>query len=156
EAHIACDLSLPGCAQVIHAAQANGRWPNWRDGDQWIVASGAEPGGTVDPGKLVAGLAVAARRAGAEIHPSTAALRIAPNGADGYRVDCASGAEVDAAHVVVTTNAYAPQLVNLPLTFRSALTLALCTAAFDDAPLARIGLADAKPFYTHDLPYLWG
>jgi len=156
EARIDCDLSLPGCAQVVHAARADGRWPGWRDGDQWIVASGEEPGGTVDPGKLVAGLAIAARGAGAEIYPSTAVQAIAPNGGRRYRVRCASGAEINAGSVVVTTNAYAPQLVSLPLTFRSALTLALCTAPFDEAALAHIGLAESKPFYTHDLPYLWG
>src|SRR4029079_16647038 len=37
-----------------------------------------------------------------------------------------------------------------------ALTLALATEPLPAATLATIGLADRHPFYTADLPYLWG
>ena len=156
EAGIDCDLTLPGCAQVVHAKRDAGRWPGWRDGEQWIVASGTEPGGTVDPGKLVAGLVAAATRSGAAIHPATPVHAVAPRGAGSYRVRCADGGEVEARHVVLTVNAYTAQLLHLPLSFRSALTLALCTAPLDEMTLTEVGLAGAAPFYTHDLPYLWG
>ena len=56
----------------------------------------------------------------------------------------ANGSEIDAAHVVLTVNAYTPQLVSLPPTFRAALTLALCTAPIDAGGVAALGLADRR------------
>ena len=154
EARIDCDLLLPGCWTVRHVATDGTRPPGWRDGEQWIVRRRSEPGGTVDPGKLLAGLARAARTAGAVIHERAPAERIAARGA-GYRLDSAAG-ELPADHVVVALNAYTTQLLDLPLTFRSALTLALCTAPIDAATLDAVAMSDHAPFYTHDLPYLWG
>lgn len=154
EARIDCDLFLPGCWTVRHVAEDGTRPPGWRDGDRWIVRSGSEPGGTVDPGKLVAGLARATQAAGAAIHEPAPAQRITASGA-GYRIGSAAG-ELSADQVVVALNAYATQLLDLPLTFRSALTLAVCTAPVDAATLDAIAMSDRAPFYTHDLPYLWG
>jgi len=155
-ADIACDLTLGGCRQVRHEAAAAGRRPGWRDGDGWIVVTGTEPGGTVDPGKLVAGLAAAARRGGAELCPGVAVHALAARNARGYRVICDGGVEIEAEQVVVALNAYAAQLVRLPHELHAALTLALCTAPVDAAFLEAIGFADPAPFYTLDLPYLWG
>lgn len=36
------------------------------------------------------------------------------------------------------------------------LTLAVASEPLSDAQIAAIGLAERKPFYTADLPYLWG
>ena len=156
DAAIDCELELPGCVQVRHAAQPSGRGPDWRDGEQWIVAADLEPGGTVHPGKLVAGLAAAARAAGAVICESVSVQTIGSSHDGAYRLRCSPETEIDAAHVVLTVNAYTPQLVRLPPAFRAALTLALCTAPIDQAGIAALGLADRRPFYTLDLPYLWG
>jgi glycine/D-amino acid oxidase-like deaminating enzyme len=153
EADIDCDLELTGCRQVCHTSAATDP-PRWRDGDTWIGTSGTEPGGTIDPGKLLAGLARAAQDAGAAIHTHTPARSIAPSAA-GQRIGVDTGALI-AERVVVALNAYATLLLERPLRVRNALTLALCTAAVDAAPLKAIGLADGVPFYTVDLPYLWG
>jgi glycine/D-amino acid oxidase-like deaminating enzyme len=153
EAGIACDLELPGCWQVRHTT-APAHLPRWRDGDAWIGTSGTEPGGTVDPGKLLAGLARAAQAAGAAIHAHTPARSIAPSTA-GQRIGVDTG-ELTADTVVVALNAYATQFLETPLRLRNALTLALSTTAVDAATVSAIGLTDGLPFYTVDLPYLWG
>jgi gamma-glutamylputrescine oxidase len=155
EAGIDCDLTLTGCWQVRHQRHATGRLPEWRDGDRWIVATGTEPGGSVDPGKLLAGLAAAASAAGAEIHPHTPARAIDVRGGAGSSVRCDRGTLV-AGQVVVALNAYTTQLLALPDDFRTALTLALCTAPLAASVLDALGLAERLPFYTLDLPYLWG
>jgi glycine/D-amino acid oxidase-like deaminating enzyme len=154
ETHIDCDLVLSGCWTVRHVSTDGMGPPGWRDGGRWIVRRGSEPGGTVDPGKLVAGLARAAQAAGADIHERAPAQRITATGA-AYRVGSAAG-ELVAGQVVVALNAYTTQLLDLPQIFRSALTLALCTAPVDAATLEAIAMSDGVPFYTHDLPYLWG
>jgi len=154
EAGINCDLTLTGCWQVRHQRRATGRPPQWHDGDQWIVATGTEPGGSVEPGKLLAGLAKAALAAGVELHPHTPAHAIDARGADcGVRCD---GGTVLAGQIVVALNAYTRQLLALPDDFHTALTLALCTAPLADSVLDGLGLAERLAFYTLDTPYLWG
>lgn len=156
DAAIACDLDLRGCWEVRHQREASGRLPGWRDGDARIVVAATQPGGTVDPGKLLSGLFRAARRAGASIHLDTPAQELAPSRRGAQRVRCASGGEIQADRVMIALNAYTTQLLELPVPLHSALTLALCTAPLDVALLDAIGLAERKPFYTLDLPYLWG
>lgn len=153
-AGIDCDLELPGCAQVRHVPHAAAGQRAWRDGETWIVTSGNEPGGTIDPGKLVSGLCSAAQSAGAEIHAHTAARAIESDGS-GYRVRVDAG-ETHADRVVVLVNAYTTLLLDLPVDMHNALTMALCTAPLDQSALEALGLADGEPFYTVDMPYLWG
>ena len=43
-----------------------------------------------------------------------------------------------------------------PRPTRAALTYALATAPLNDRTLTAIGLGSGMPFYTIDLPYLWG
>jgi gamma-glutamylputrescine oxidase len=124
----------------------------WRDGDGWHIA-GTVPGGTVDPGALVAGLARAALAAGATIHEHTPVRRLDAGPPGHVHVD---GYAVRADRVVVALNGYTAELVSLPMPLRAPLTLALCTAPVDDGVLAAIGLSTRAPFYTIDLPYLWG
>jgi gamma-glutamylputrescine oxidase len=156
EAGIDCDLELRGCWQVRHVARAAGPL-RWRDGEGWITVSDTEPGGTIDPGKLVAGLARAAHAAGAAIHPHTAARAIAPAGQASQRIVVDAG-ELLADTVFTALNAYTILLIDddVPLRLRNALTLALCTDAVDGPTLEAIGLGERMPFYTVDLPYLWG
>lgn len=156
EAGIACDLDPRGCWEVRHERPAAGQRPGWKDGDARIVVDGTEPGGTVDPGRLLGGLAAAARRAGAEIYVHTPAGPLAPSRGNRQRVCSDAGVEVEADHVVAALNAYTTQLLELPLRFHSALTLALCTAPLAATTLEQLGVAERLPFYTVDLPYLWG
>jgi glycine/D-amino acid oxidase-like deaminating enzyme len=71
------------------------------------------------------------------------------------RVHTAAGSLL-ADHVVVALNAYTAGLLQLPVRLGSALTLAVCTEALAPAALEALGLADGSPFYTIDIPYLWG
>src|SRR5262249_54335974 len=51
-------------------------------------------------------------------------------------------------------NAYTPNVLTLPVDLRPVLTLAIATAPLDATALEAVGIR--HPFYTEDLPYLWG
>lgn len=154
DAGIHCDLALPGCWLLRHVApaEAAGSPLRWADGDTVLAVAGEEPGGVVDPGALIDGLARAALRAGAVLceHTAMAGVEAAP-----LAVRTSRG-RVRVRHVVLAVNAWLPALVPVVPPIRSALTLAVATAPLDAARLADLGLAAGKPFYTLDLPYLWG
>ncbi len=140
---IECELSIPGCREVLHAAHVEGRAPAWRDGDAFIVTDTTVPGGTLNPVRLVEGLCQAARSAGARVCENARAVSV-----ESGRVLLAGGANIEATHIVLGLNAYTralrPEVDATP-----ALTLAVCT---EPAP----GVLGDEPFYTIDLPYLWG
>ena len=150
---IACELRLGGCWELTHRRESDSRGRLWRDGDAWLCVSDTVPGGTVDPGALVSGLGRAARDAGASLHEDARVLAIEPGRP--ARLRLAHGT-VEAAHVVVALNGYTAALLTLPIRLGAALTLALGTDPIAEAALAELGLGDATPFYTIDLPYLWG
>jgi gamma-glutamylputrescine oxidase len=153
EADIDCDLRLPGCWELEHRTQPGALRPFWRDGDAWLCVADTVPGGTIDPGALVSGLAEAAAAAGADLHEHAAVRSLEPGPPARLRV---RDGVVAADHVVVALNAYTTALLDLPVRFDTALTLAVCTSPLDGAAIAALGLAGGLPFYTLDLPYLWG
>lgn len=153
EAGIACDLDLPGCWELEHRPAPGGPRSCWRDGDRWLCATGTVAGGTLDPGRLVAGLARAAVAAGASLHEHTPVGAIAPE-KPGRLI--AGAAVVQAERIVCALNAYTAGIVPLPVPLHTALTLGVCTSPLPPDALAALGLADGRPFYTLDLPYLWG
>ena len=151
---IECDLALGGCWEVRHAApgEAIGDRPSWPDeGAGALVVDGHVPGGSLDPGALVAGLAAAALRAGVVLREDSRVEACAPGAPHRLRIE---GSWVEAQQVLLAIDALPPALVRLP-GLRPALTLALSTEPLPPAALAEIGLG-ATPFYTIDLPYLWG
>jgi gamma-glutamylputrescine oxidase len=152
-AGIDCQLRLPGCRELEHRPQPGGPPPCWRDGDTWLSVAGMVPGGTIDPGALVAGLARAAVAAGASLHEAAAVRALEPGLP--VRLHTSTGT-VTAEHAVVALNAWTTRLLTLPVRFDSALTLAVCCAPLAPDAIAALGLADGVPFYTLDLPYLWG
>jgi len=95
----------------------------------------------------------AARDAGASLHEDAQVLAIEPGRPTRLRL---AHGRVDAGHVVVALNGYTAALLTLPVRLGAALTLALGTDPIGEAALAELGLGDATPFYTIDLPYLWG
>ena len=153
EAEIACDLELGGCWELEHLPAAGAGSPLWQDGDGVLCVARTEPGGTVDAGALLRGLAGAARDLGVPIAEGTP---VAPLGSDRRVVLAGGGQSIGARHVVVATEALTGGLVPLPAGVSAALTLALASDPLDDATLAAIGLGERRPFYTADLPYLWG
>ena len=153
EAGIACDLRLDGCWEITHRPAGPEGRPGWTDDGSVLVGASLEPGGTVDPGALVSGLARAALAAGAHLAahcPVVGLERGAP------LVVVTPEQRLTADHVVTALNAYPDTFLPRRLPLRSALTLALATAPLSDAVLDEAGLADRRPFYTIDLPYLWG
>ena len=61
-----------------------------------------------------------------------------------------------AGKILFATNALALDLSSLAGRAEAKLTLAILTEPLAPAQLEAIGLADGNPFYTVDLPYLWG
>jgi glycine/D-amino acid oxidase-like deaminating enzyme len=153
DAAIDCDLDLGGCWELEHAAPGVPARPLWDDGDLVLHVARVEPGGTVDAGRLLSGLAHAATEAGAVIVENAHVLPIADAGAVAV---AGRDAVFRARHVLVATEALTGSLVRLPDDVRTALTLAVATEPLDAARIGAIGLGERRPFYTGDLPYLWG
>jgi glycine/D-amino acid oxidase-like deaminating enzyme len=152
EARIECDLHLPGAWELTHD-EVPGRAPLWRDGDKMLSVAGDVPGGTIDAGKVLAGLARAILATGGTIHEGTRVDRIDLGDA---RVLHTRDAHVTADRVVVAVNAFTPTVLRLPVDLRPVLTLAIATGALGPSVRDAIGFAGLRAFYTVDLPYLWG
>jgi gamma-glutamylputrescine oxidase len=153
ELGIECELQLPGCWEIEHRAEDAAQGLPWIDDGVPISVVRTVPGGSVEPGALVAGLAEAAAAAGAIIREYRRVTRLTLGSSPTLEVD---GTSIHPGHVIVALNAWTTALVPQMSTVRSALTYACLTAPLDGAPLAAIGLGEKMPFYTADTPYLWG
>jgi glycine/D-amino acid oxidase-like deaminating enzyme len=168
------EVSLPGVWELGRKEGFRHSSIHWSDsGDLRVVEK--VPGGTVNPGKVVAGLARAAQSAGAHIveHAEVLALEIAPPQRERNRrnVRVERGALlkvrirqrgktvtriIRAGRVLLATNAQSLALVGLISVTHPKLTMAIATAPLSRAQIHALGLGSRKPFYTVDLPYLWG
>ena len=153
-------LELPGVWELGRSNPAKGSPISWNDsGNLQVVRT--VPGGAVDPGKVVAGLAGAAERAGAQIVEHAEVRAIEYSNPPLLRVHQKIRArihqrEISASQVLLATNAFSLELSGLHGATQPKLTLALATAPLTAAQLKTIGLFSRHPFYTVDLPYLWG
>ena len=152
ELDIDCDLSLPGAFEIGRGKGLAHSPIQWNDSGTLRVVKKV-PGGTLDPGKLVAGLARAADERGATIIESRPVTQI-----EWQRrpVLHAGGLRCSAGKILLATNALALELTALAGRAEPKLTLAVLTEPMDEKRLEAIGLAGGNPFYTVDLPYLWG
>ncbi|HVH69642.1 MAG TPA: FAD-binding oxidoreductase [Candidatus Dormibacteraeota bacterium] len=158
--HVDARLELPG---VYELGRANAREDSpicWNDSGSLQVVR-TVPGGAIDPAKVVSGLARAAERAGAQIveHAEVQAIQhSSPLGLDVRRKVRSRTVrkEIRARQVLLATNAFSLELAALCGATQPKLTLALATAPLGAAELKAIGLSSRRPFYTVDLPYLWG
>ncbi|MGH7839523.1 MAG: NAD(P)/FAD-dependent oxidoreductase, partial [Candidatus Binataceae bacterium] len=148
-----CELKLPGCWEIVHQVDTGGERLPWFDEGAPISVARTVAGGSVEPGALVAGLAEAAVAAGAIIFEYRPVTRLALAAAPLVEVD---GRKIHPACVIVALNAWTTALIPQMPTVRSALTYACQTAPLEKSTLADLGLADQMPFYTADMPYLWG
>ncbi|MGH9748113.1 MAG: NAD(P)/FAD-dependent oxidoreductase [Candidatus Acidiferrales bacterium] len=201
ELGVECELALPGVWEIAREKGIPHSPIDWNDSGRLRVVNEV-PGGTLDPGKLVAGLARAASERGAEIfenHPvtniewpdaaakdrsndqcakgiaqeqaakRTAASQAADQAADGRDENSRAVIELGgslrassrAAHctaskILFATNALSLDLAALEGRAEPKLTLAIATEPLTKTQLEAIGLAAGNPFYTVDLPYLWG
>jgi glycine/D-amino acid oxidase-like deaminating enzyme len=147
-----CDFVLPGVWELDHGDDIPGSPIHWRDSGILRVASEV-PGGSIDPGKLVSGLARAACARGALLFEQMPVDNITYSHPAILHV---RGKQVRADRVLVATNAASLELNALAGRAEPKFTLALATGPLSDANLEALGLASGKPFYTNDLPYLWG
>ena len=162
ELEVDCDLSLPGAWEIARSEQAEksasgrrlrGTSPiSWQDSGRLRVINEV-PGGTLDPGKQVRGLGLAAVRLGALVMEHTEVRQISWR--DSPELQLAEG-RLPVAKVLLATNALSADLTGLGPAIHPKLTLAARTAPLSEKQIESIGLAAGKPFYTVDFPYLWG
>jgi glycine/D-amino acid oxidase-like deaminating enzyme len=154
-------LTLPGVWELSRSAPAMKNSPiSWSDSGN-LKAVRRVPGGTVDPGRVLAGLARAAENAGAQIleHAEVHAL----NFSDPVRLEVRhrlrgriQRKEIRAGQVLLATNAFSLDLSGVRAAAEPKLTFALATAPLSAAQRKAVGLSSRCPFYTVDFPYLWG
>ena len=135
---------------------------DWSDSGR-VRAVKLVPGGTVNPGKVVAGLARAATKAGAVIAENARVVRIEFGIPLRLHVKFHKRGKtvrkiIAADRVLLTTNAGAISDKNFSdgILGEKKLTFALATAPLTKKQLAALGMGSGRPFYSVDLPYLWG
>jgi gamma-glutamylputrescine oxidase len=171
--HVDADLELPGVWEIARGNRSmEGRLIrplqrspiDWNDSGR-VRAVGKVSGGTVDPGKVVSGLARAAVKRSAQIVEDAAVVKI--EFADPARLHVrrkSAGRVTDkvvtAGKVLLATNAgsvdLAEELFRGKVPAEPKLTFAIATAPLTKRQLADIGMRSGRPFYSVDLPYLWG
>jgi glycine/D-amino acid oxidase-like deaminating enzyme len=147
-----CDLMLPGAWEIGRKKALPASPISWTDSGNLRVVNEV-PGGTINPGKLVSGLARAAERAGALICENTPVESAAWS--EPLRF-VAAGQELRARQALLATNALSLEMSGLADRAQPMFTMAVATVPLGLAQIEALGLASAKPFYTVDFPYLWG
>ena len=152
ELRIECDFNLPGVWELGRKNVKNDSPVSWSDSGTLGVVNEV-PGGSVDPGKLVSGLAQSAQRLGAAIFENARVENISRQHPLELEV---AGQRVRAGQVLIATNAESLDLSDLSGVAEPKFTLALATEHLKNAQLNDLGLSTHNPFYTVDMPYLWG
>lgn len=148
-------FALPGAWEIARQGPHLEDSPiEWQDSGTLRVVNEV-PGGTLDPGKMVESLARAAERLGALIFENTRVEHVHWHEGAGGELRFAGG-KLRARKIVLATNALSLEIAHLKRGMHPKLTLAAATAPIYDGRLEELGLAHRKPFYTNDLPYLWG
>jgi glycine/D-amino acid oxidase-like deaminating enzyme len=186
ELGVNADLKLPGVWEIARSNKSmEGKTVralksspiDWNDSGR-VRAVGRVAGGTVDPGKVVSGLARAAEKAGAQIVEGAEVSRIGfgspvrlhvrwkRRGHIKNKLGLVSTKPalrrkiVSAKRVLLATNAGSLELGGELFAGRQPaepkLTFALATAPLTRKQIAALGLGSGRPFYSVDLPYLWG
>ena len=167
------DVKLPGVWEIARGSRsmegktvrALKRSPiDWVDSGR-VRAVGKVSGGTVDPGKVVLGLARAAVKSGAQVVEDAEVVKI--EFADPIRLHVRRKSRgrvtkkiVTAGKVLLATNAGSVELAGELFTGKAPaepkLTFAIATAPLNQKQIAAIGMSSGRPFYSVDIPYLWG
>jgi glycine/D-amino acid oxidase-like deaminating enzyme len=154
---IDCDLRMRGGWEIGRRNALPESPINWQDSGRLRVMNEV-PGGTADPGKLVSGLGRAAHRLGAMIyeHRPVKAVHWRGAGKESFTEIDLGNARIRAGKILFATNAMDLETSGIGQRSEPKFTLALATEPLDDDARKSIGLAEGKPFYTVDFPYLWG
>jgi glycine/D-amino acid oxidase-like deaminating enzyme len=152
ELNVECGLDLRGAWEIGRKGGKQDSPISWSDsGTVRVVAE--VPGGTVDPGKLVSQLARVADRLGVRIYEGVRVEEIAFQNPLCLKLGTKT---IRAEHALVATNAQSLELSGLTASAHPKFTLAIATEPLKPAQIEVLGLSAGKPFYTVDLPYLWG
>jgi len=152
ELRVEGDLHLPGVYELGRTTPLKNSPVRWSDSGE-LRAVNEVAGGTIDPGKVVTGLAGAAERSGALLFEHANVERCEFQSP--LLLHTPLGI-LRARQVLFATNAYSLELTRWEQRTESCFTLAVATENLTDSALQEIGLGEGKPFYTVDLPYLWG
>jgi glycine/D-amino acid oxidase-like deaminating enzyme len=147
------ELSLPGAWEIARKKGRKDSPIEWDDTGTLRVANEV-PGGTLHPGKMVESLARAAENLGAIIVENARVDHVLW-GESGAEVRF-EGGKIRARRILIATNAFSLEVSTMHGRAHPKLTLAAMTAPIAEAKIAELGLAERKPFYTVDFPYLWG
>jgi glycine/D-amino acid oxidase-like deaminating enzyme len=146
------DVALPGCYEIGRSKALQHSPIRWNDSGE-LHAVKEVPGGTINPGKVLSGLGRAAEGSGALIFEDTPVDAV--EFTDPLELRTRRGS-LRAQKVLYATNAFSLELSGLADRAESTFTLAVATEPLASSVLEAIGLGERKPFYTVDLPYLWG
>ena len=146
------DLKLPGAWELGREDALPDSPISWNDSGN-LRAVRQTLGGTINPGKVVSGLARAAQITGALIFENAPVHNIAFESPLRLEV---CGRVVCAQRVLLATNAMSLELSELARRAQPMFTLVVATEPLSPAKLEALGLASGRPFYTIDFPYLWG
>jgi glycine/D-amino acid oxidase-like deaminating enzyme len=158
---VRCDLKLNGAWEIARK-HTSGKAKHqqspiaWNDSGTLRVKNDV-PGGTLDPGKLVSGLARAAQCLGAHIYENHRVQHIHWSAPPELHISNARGTrqKITTTKILFATNALSLPAAGLT-GMHPRLTLAVLSSPVAEKVLSAIGLAERKPFYTVDFPYLWG
>jgi glycine/D-amino acid oxidase-like deaminating enzyme len=155
--NVECDLSLQGAWEIARSSSLANSPIEWNDSGTLRVVEEVA-GGTLDPGKLTSGLARAAENLGAIIFENSPVKRVRWGERAQIEIagEGAPAGKLTAGKILFATNALSLGLTGLTEGMHPRLTLAALSAPLAESQLEGIGLAQRKPFYTVDLPYLWG
>jgi len=153
ELAVDCDLALPGVYEIGRSEGLPDSPICWSDSGQ-VRAVKQVPGGTIDPGKMVSGLARAAETSGALIFENVCVEEI--DFADPVCCLRFAGGQLRSRKILLATNGMSLEMSGLAGRGQTKFTLALATEPLGASRLESVGLASGKPFYTVDFPYLWG
>ena len=152
ELEVNCDLVLPGVYEIGRTGGLPDSPISWKDSGV-LRAVKQVPGGTIDPGKMLSGLALAAETSGVRIFENVGVTEISFE--DPVRLHFPSG-QIRAGKVLLATNAMSLELSDLARSGQPKFTVAVATEPLRSEQIESLGLASQKPFYTIDFPYLWG
>jgi len=173
ELRVDAELELPGVWEVSrHEKSMEGEKVrplknspiDWEDSGR-VRAVGKVSGGTLNPGKVVSGLARAAAEAGAQIMEDAKIVRMGFS--DPVRLFVERKVNgilqktiITATRVLLATNAGSRELAGRIYSSKESseprLTFAIATAPLSKKQIAALGMKSGRPFYSVDFPYLWG
>jgi glycine/D-amino acid oxidase-like deaminating enzyme len=150
---IECELALPGCWEIEHRNAAPKRTLPWSDNGRPVAIARTVSGGVVQPAALVSGIARAAIRAGAIIREQASVSRIILEPHPAMELESET---IRPGYLVIAANAWINALLPDAPGLSSSLTFACATEPLEGSAIEALGLDAGIPFYTADLPYLWG